>query len=192
MPCFAKDAKGINSPFPRHSWVDSAEHVLVALLDFLGSVVCWYYKPEIKNSCLKVPGTPPAQGGGNNYQLQLQVTVTALQAAWCSSTDEGGCGIMSVFLGGRGRARSTEFLLRAFFCLSSALYPALCIALYLFLHPHLFAEGISAHLGGPCFWSFANLKVSQGWGQNVGTAGGQKRSRARLFMTFRQEEPQDC
>ena len=57
--------------------MDSAERVLIALLGLLDSVVSWDYKPEINNPHIKVTGTPPAQSRGNNYQLQLQVTVNS-------------------------------------------------------------------------------------------------------------------
>lgn len=43
MPHSAKDAKGGHFLFPMHSWMDSLEHVPVAVLGFLGSVVSWDY-----------------------------------------------------------------------------------------------------------------------------------------------------
>lgn len=68
----------------------------------------------------------------------------------------------------------------SFSCISSALYPTACIVLFLSFCPHLLVEGISTHPGLSCSWSFANLKVPQGWGQSVGTARGQMCLGARV------------
>lgn len=64
-------------PSPQRSRVGSAERALVVLLGFLGSVVSWDCKPEINNPRIKVPGTAPARSRGDNYALQLQVTVNS-------------------------------------------------------------------------------------------------------------------
>lgn len=77
MPHSAKDAKGGHFLLPLHNWMDSLEHVPVAVLGFLGSVVSWDYKPEISSPHKKVSGTALSQSRGNNYQLQSQVRVPA-------------------------------------------------------------------------------------------------------------------
>lgn len=74
---FGEGCKGGKSPLPGRSRVDSAEGVLIVLLGFLGSVVSWDCKPEINNPRIKVPGTAPARSRGDNYPLQLQVTVNS-------------------------------------------------------------------------------------------------------------------
>lgn len=105
MPCSVKKVSALLG----HSQVDPAGPVLVALLGCLGWVVGWDCKPETNNSSMKVTGPSSAWSRGNNSKFQLQVTVSSTIIVWCSRADKSGCRL--VYFQGRGRARSTVFLL---------------------------------------------------------------------------------
>lgn len=101
MPCSVKKV----SALLRHSQVDPAGPVLVALLGCLHWVVGWDCKPETNNSSMKVTGPSSAWSRGNNSKFQSQVTVSSTVIVWCSRADKSGCRL--VYFQGRGRARSS-------------------------------------------------------------------------------------